>query len=57
MFDIREQVMLHNYWADLNDKGEYQFSSEQEEAATAMLDQLVYWTKAVKPAREELNKA
>lgn len=57
MFDIREQVMLHNYWSDLNDKGEYQFGEEQEKAASAMLDQLVVWSEAMKPTRDTLNQA
>lgn len=54
MFDINEQIMLHNYWNDMNDSGEYQFSQEQEDTATDMLDQLVFWAEKMKPAREEL---
>lgn len=57
MYDIREQVMLHNYWGDLNDKGEYQFSEDQEKAATDMLDQLVVWAETMKPTRDQLSQA
>lgn len=55
MYDIREQIMLHNYWNDLNENGEYQFGEEQTKAAESTLDQLVFWAEKMKPAREELN--
>ena len=51
MYDIREQVMLHNYWGSLNEQGEYQFSVNEEKAATAMLDELVFWATQMKDAR------
>lgn len=56
MYDIREQVMLHSYWSDLNENGEYQFSDEHEKSATEMLDQLVFWADKMKDARNELSK-
>lgn len=56
MYDIREQVMLHSYWSDLNENGEYQFSVEHEKSATEMLDQLVFWADKMKDARNELSK-
>ncbi len=54
MFDIREQVMLHGYWAQLNEEGKYQFNEEQRQAATTMLDQLVFWATEMAPARAKL---
>ena len=54
MYDLREQIMLPNYWENLNEKGEYKFNDKQKENAGAMLDVLVFWAKKMKEARSEL---
>lgn len=54
MYDLREQVMLPNYWESLNEKGEYNFTERHKESAEAMLDSLVFWSKKMKEARSEL---
>lgn len=56
MYDLREQVMLPNYWENLNESGEFQFNDTHKEAGNALLDSLVFWAKQMKPAREELKK-
>lgn len=55
MFDLREQILLPNYWNNLNKEGEYQFSKEQEKEANDMLDSLVFWSEKMKLARKELQ--
>jgi NAD(P)H-dependent FMN reductase len=54
MFDLRESVLISNYWNGLGQDGAYQFSEEQKKGAAAMLQQLAYWAGAMKPAREKL---
>ena len=53
LFQIRESVLIPNYWTGLNEKGEYQFTPEQEAAANAMLDELVFWTAQFQRSRKE----
>ncbi|CAN5192272.1 NAD(P)H-dependent oxidoreductase [soil metagenome] len=57
MYDMREQVMLPNYWEDLDENGVYQLSDRHEHAAQLMLEPLVFWAKQMKIARAELEKA
>ncbi|MBI2600440.1 NAD(P)H-dependent oxidoreductase [Candidatus Daviesbacteria bacterium] len=56
MYDLREQVMLPNYWENLDKNGKYQFNDAQEKSASAMLDALIFWAKKMKEARKELQK-
>ncbi len=56
MYDLREQIMLPNYWEHLNEKGEYQFNDRHVAAANAILTDLTFWAEKMKPAREELKK-
>lgn len=55
-YDIREQVILSNYWAQLDDKGQFTPNEHQVHGAQAMLKSLIFWANAMKPAREELAK-
>lgn len=54
MFDLREQIMLPNYWDHLNQQGEYQFTEQQQQAADALLGQLTFWADHMKQARAKL---
>lgn len=54
MYDLREQVMLPNYWENLDEKGEYKFSERHEKSAGEMLDTLVFWAGKMKEARQDL---
>lgn len=56
MYDLREQVLLPNYWNNLDKQGKYQFTKEQAEEAGELLDSLVFWSEKMKPARRELQK-
>lgn len=53
IYDVREQVLIPNYFASLDDNGNYDFAEVDESSATAMLDKVVFWGERMKPAREE----
>lgn len=56
MYDIREQIMLPNYWENLNEKGEYNFNELHKKSAEDMLNVLSFWARVMKLAREEINQ-
>ena len=51
VYDIRDQILLPNYYFNLDEQGRYRFSETEEKAATAMLDELVFWTRQMTTAR------
>ncbi len=55
LYDLREQVMLPNYWGSLNEKGEYQFTEEQYTHAKGMLTSLIFWAEEMKVSRQKLD--
>lgn len=55
MYDLREQILLPNYWDNLSKSGRYQFNERHEGAASQLLDSLIFWAKAMKKARENLH--
>lgn len=54
MFDLSKFVHFPNYFAGLNDKGEFQFTEEHEERAHGMLKDLVFWSEQMQAARTKL---
>lgn len=52
MFDLREQVLIPNYYFRTDDKGIYPFTDQEADLAKTMLDELATWTKKLKVARE-----
>ena len=55
MFDLSKFVHFPNYFAGLNDKGEFQFTPEHEEKAQSMLKDLVFWAGEMKASRAKLS--
>lgn len=55
MFDLREQILLPNFYHNLDEHGQYKFDGHQAESAKAMLEQLVFWADKMKPARQQLH--
>lgn len=55
MYDLSYFVTLPNYFAGLNDKGEFQFTAEHEQKAQSMLKELVFWADQMKEARAKLS--
>ncbi len=51
MYDIREQVLLPNYWEHLSTEGRYQFSDRHRESVTKLVKELIFWGEAMKEAR------
>ncbi|MBA3733177.1 NAD(P)H-dependent oxidoreductase [Patescibacteria group bacterium] len=56
MYDLREQILLPNYWENLNEKGEYQFNERHVESAKGIIKDLIFWGETMKKAREALAK-
>lgn len=54
IYDLREQILLPNYWENMNGEGEYQFNGTLEESANTLIDSLVFWAGQMKTARAEL---
>ena len=52
MFDLREQVLIPNYYFRTDEEGKYEFSEQEDEMANTMLAELATWTKKLKVARE-----
>ena len=56
MAPIRAAVHMTNFWSLLDEKGQIKMESF-EAAGDAMLDQLIWWTDALKEARRKDAKA
>lgn len=52
MFDLRDQVVIPNYYFNQDKDGKYQFGETEEQQANTVLDELVAWTDKLKNARE-----
>jgi NAD(P)H-dependent FMN reductase len=52
MFDLKEQILLPNYWNYMDQAGRYEFTEEQEVLAAKLLDQIVFWAVHMKSARQ-----
>ncbi len=55
MYDLREQILLPNYWEHLDEEGKYQFTDRHVHAANGILDDLIFWAKTMKAARKTLQ--
>ncbi len=51
VYDIREQIVIPNFYLKFDDQGRYAFGESEERQATAMLDELVFWTEQMNAAR------
>lgn len=54
MYDLREQVLLPNYWEHLNQEGLFDFDEHHHKLAQSMLDSLIFWAKQMKESRKKL---
>lgn len=55
MYDLREQILLPNYYDNLDENGNYNFNDRHEKTANEILDSLTFWAEKMKEARKELN--
>lgn len=54
MYDLREQVMISNYWSQLDQDGKFQPNEHQVHGAQAMLRAIIFWADQMKEARAKL---
>lgn len=57
VYDIREQVVVPNFYLNFDEQGKYRFGEAEERQAAPMLDELVFWTAQMKAAREARTAA
>ncbi len=55
LYDLREQILLPNYWENLDAQGNYQFNERHEKSANEIIDQLTFWGEVLKEARAKLQ--
>lgn len=53
MYDLREQVIIADYWSQLDENGKFQPTNSQTHGAEAMLKELIFWAEQFKAAREQ----
>ncbi|MFP4511210.1 MAG: NADPH-dependent FMN reductase [Spirochaetaceae bacterium] len=54
LYDLRDQVMISNYWTQLDEKGQFVPTPEQDDSVKTMVQELIFWTDAMKAPREKL---
>ncbi len=55
MFDLREQVMIPNYWSQLEKDGSFKPTDEQTKSVRALVRELAFWMEHLKTARAAKN--
>jgi len=55
MYDLREQILLPNYWENVDAQGKYQFNERHVKSANEIIDQLIFWGTIMKEARAKLT--
>ena len=51
MYDLRDQLLISNYWERLDEEGVYQFSEQEKDTLNTQLKDLLFWAKHMKQAR------
>lgn len=54
LYDLREAVLVPNYWAQLDATGAFKASEDQVNAAKTMFQALAFWTDEMKASRARL---
>jgi NAD(P)H-dependent FMN reductase len=54
MYDIAESVIIVNYRNQMNERGEFIATEQQNKAVAAMIEKLVFWAGQMQRARAEL---
>ena len=57
MYDLREQIMLPNYWENLDQEGKFQFSDRHKDNLKEIIKNLTFWAGEMKAARGKLAGA
>lgn len=56
MYDLREHVLIANYWSHLDEEGTFQPAKQHISSAHEMLDAIAFWAEKMKPIRKELQQ-
>lgn len=56
MFDLREQVVIPNYWEQQDEDGVFTPTEIQTETATKLIERIAFWSEYLKPARKQLTE-
>lgn len=54
MYDIREQILIPNYWENMDENGKYKFNEHHVNSANAILNALTFWSGVFKEARGKI---
>lgn len=54
MYDLRDHLPIHNYWAQLDAEGTFQATEAQTARASKLLDQIVFWSQVMADARAKM---
>ncbi|MBY0309977.1 NAD(P)H-dependent oxidoreductase [Patescibacteria group bacterium] len=54
MYDLREQVMLPNYWDHMTEEGTYDFTERHKESVKELVEQLTFWATEMKAVRAKM---
>jgi NAD(P)H-dependent FMN reductase len=54
MYSMGDQVVIPNYWEQLNEQGEFTANQKQIDTAKKMLEDLIFWAEDMKAARAKL---
>jgi NAD(P)H-dependent FMN reductase len=57
MYDLREHLVIPNYWTQVDEHGDFHPTDEQTGIITAMLESIVFWADRLRPIRDELQLA
>lgn len=55
MFDLREQVVIPNYWTQLTEQGAFKPDELQTQSAQKIIERIAFWSNYLKPARKQLT--
>lgn len=55
MFDLRDQVIIPEYWNQMDDNGAFKPTEAQTTNAKKMIERIAFWSTYLKPAREQLT--
>ncbi len=56
MYDLRDEVNIANYWAQLDDAGKFVANEAQDTEAHKLLNNIAFWADQFKEARQKLGK-
>lgn len=56
MYDLRDNLVIPNYWENMDENGKYKFTEWQVKFANKMLDELIFWAEKMQIARNDIKE-